>query len=64
MGPQNMSMSINRVIKDEGAVWVITESAKMPMGEAIDEAVVEKGTLLVKKRTIRQGPVAIDLVLR
>ncbi len=62
MGPQNMSMSINRVIKEEGAFWVITESAKMPMGEATDEAVVEKGTLLVKKRTIRQGPVAIDLV--
>ncbi len=62
MGPQNMAMSINRVIKDDGGVWVITESAKMPMGEATDEAVVEKGTLLVKKRTIRQGPVAIDLV--
>ncbi len=62
MGPQNMAMSINRVIKDDGGVWVITESAKMPMGEATDEAVVEKGSLLVKKRTIRQGPVAIDLV--
>jgi len=62
MGAQNMAMSISRVVKDDGATWVITESAKMPMGEAVDEAVVEKGTLLVKKRTIRQGPVAIDLV--
>nr|MBP6705543.1 prolyl oligopeptidase family serine peptidase [Vicinamibacteria bacterium] len=61
MGPQNMAMTITRTVKDDGANWLINESAKMPMGEAIDETVVEKGTLLVKKRTIRQGPVAIDL---
>ena len=62
MGAQNMAMSITRTIKDDGANWVISENAKMPMGEAMDEAVVEKGTLLVKKRSIRQGPMAIDLV--
>ena len=61
MGPQNLAMSITRTVKDDGANWLISESAKMPMGEAIDETVVEKGTLLIKKRTIRQGPVAIDL---
>lgn len=61
-GAQNMSMSITRTVKDDGANWIVSENAKMPMGEAMDEAVVEKGTLLVKKRTIRQGPVEIDLV--
>ena len=61
VGAQSMAMSINRTVKDGGATWVITESAKMPMGEAVDEAVVDKGTLLVRKRTIRQGAMAIDL---
>ena len=61
MGGQSMAMSIIRTVKDDGANWLITENAKLPMGEATDEAVVEKGTLLVKKRTIRQGPLAVDL---
>jgi dipeptidyl aminopeptidase/acylaminoacyl peptidase len=58
---QSLAMSIIRTVKDDGANWLITENAKMPMGEATDEAVVEKGTLLVKKRTIRQGPLTVDL---
>ena len=61
MGGQNLAMSIVRTVKDEGAHWLISENAKMPMGEALDEALVEKTTLLVKRRSIRQGAMAVDL---
>jgi hypothetical protein len=61
MGGQTVSMSITRTVKDGGARWLITENAKTPQGEATDEAEVEKGTLFVRKRTIRQGPLAVDL---
>jgi hypothetical protein len=61
-GGQTMQMSVTRTIKDEGGSWVVVESAKMPMGEAVDTTVLQKGTLVVQKRTIKQGPVQIELL--
>jgi len=60
-GPQTMPISATRVVKEDGNTWVVTDTAKMPMGEATDTTTVEKGTLLPVKRVIRQGPLAIDL---
>lgn len=60
-GGQSMQISATRVVKEEGSTWVVTDTAKMPMGEATDTTTVEKGTLLPVKRVIRQGPVSIDL---
>ncbi|KAA0250520.1 MAG: S9 family peptidase [Acidobacteria bacterium] len=60
-GGQSMAMSVTRVVKEEGGAWVVTDTAKMPMGEAVDTTTLEKGTLVVRKRAIKQGPVAVDL---
>ncbi len=64
MGAQNMALSSTRVVKDEGATWLVTETAKLPMGEIQDVTVLEKGTLIVRKRSIKQGPVIIELVFK
>ena len=58
---QSQALSFTRSIKDEGGAWVVTESAKMPMGEAVDTTTLEKGTLVVTKRSIKQGPVEVQL---
>jgi dienelactone hydrolase len=63
-GGQSMSISLSRTIKDEGGAWVITDATKLPMGEAVDTTTLEKGTLVVTKRSIRQGAVAIDLTYK
>lgn len=60
-GGQNIAMAITEVVKDEGGAWAITETANTPMGEMSDSTVLEKGTLVVTRRSIKQGPVAIDL---
>lgn len=60
-GPQTMQISMTRVVKEAGSAWVVTETTKMPMGEAVDETTVEKGTLAPVKRMIKQGPVTIEL---
>ena len=60
-GGQNMQVSVTRVVKEDGGTWVVTDTAKLPMGEAVDVTTVEKGTLAPLKRTIRQGPVTVDL---
>ncbi len=60
-GPQTMQMSVSRAVVAEGSTWVVTDTAKLPMGEAIDTVVLEKGTLLVRSRKVQQGPVAISI---
>lgn len=61
MGAQSMALTTATEVREEGGSWIVSETAKMPAGEAVDTATVEKGTLILRKRTVKQGPVAIDL---
>lgn len=63
IGQQKMEMSVASEIRDDGATWVVTDTAQTPMGAAVDSVVLEKGSLLLKKRTIDQGPVSIVLTV-
>jgi dipeptidyl aminopeptidase/acylaminoacyl peptidase len=60
-GGQSTSIDVSRTVADDGAAWVVTESAKMPAGEVTDKTVIDKKTFVLQRREIRQGPVAIDL---
>ena len=60
MGGQGMNMATSTDVREEGDTWVITETAKLPMGEATDKTTYAKGSLIVLKRSITQGPMAID----
>jgi dipeptidyl aminopeptidase/acylaminoacyl peptidase len=61
VGGQTIPMTVTREIKEENGAWVVSESAQTPMGPGTDVTVLEKGTLLPKKRSIKQGPVVIEL---
>ena len=63
-GGQSMPMSVTRDIKEEGGTWVVTDSATLPMGQALDTTVVDKGTLVVTKRNVKQGPVEIEVAFK
>jgi dipeptidyl aminopeptidase/acylaminoacyl peptidase len=60
-GGQTIAMGITETIKEENGAWVVTETANTPMGDAVDTCTLEKGTLVVRTRTVRQGPVAVEL---
>ena len=60
-GGQNIAMSITEVIKEEGGAWVATETATTPMGDVSDSTTLEKTTLVPTKRSIRQGPLEVEL---
>jgi dipeptidyl aminopeptidase/acylaminoacyl peptidase len=60
MGGQGMNLATSTDVREEGDTWVITETAKLPMGEATDKTTYAKGSLIVLKRSITQGPLAID----
>jgi hypothetical protein len=53
-----------RTIKEQGDEWVVTETAKQPAGEATDETVLAKGSLVLRKRSIVQGPFKMDYVVK
>jgi hypothetical protein len=59
MGGQSMDLMTSLSIADGGAAWTVTEKANTPMGEAVDTAEIEKGTLRLLKRSITQGQVSI-----
>jgi dipeptidyl aminopeptidase/acylaminoacyl peptidase len=61
-GGQTIPMSITQKIEEKDGQWVVTGSAKMPMGDAVDVATFDKSTLVSRKRSIKQGPAAIELV--
>jgi len=61
VGGQSISMKIAQEAREENGAWVFTETAETPMGPAVDTGVIAKGTLLPKKRTVKQGPADIAL---
>jgi len=63
-GGQNMPISLTRTVKEDAGTWVVTDSATLPMGQALDTTVVDKTTLVVTKRTLKQGPVEIDVAFK
>jgi dipeptidyl aminopeptidase/acylaminoacyl peptidase len=58
---QTIPMSLTRTVKDAPGSWVVTDSTAMPMGTMSDESTIDKGTLLLRKRVIHQGPATIDV---
>jgi len=60
-GGQSMAMDLTRTVKDSSGVWLVTETAVLPMGTMSDEATLDKGTLLLRKRVIHQGPAVVQV---
>jgi len=59
MGGQEMALKLSTAITEDGGQWLATETVDTPMGAMTDSSTIEKGSLLVRKRSIKQGPVAI-----
>jgi dipeptidyl aminopeptidase/acylaminoacyl peptidase len=60
-GPQTIPLTTTTEIKEDGNSWIATEIADTPFGKIIDVATIEKGTLILKHRSITQEPVVIEL---
>jgi dipeptidyl aminopeptidase/acylaminoacyl peptidase len=61
MGTQEMKMKVTTDIQPGPGGWTASEAAEMPQGTVTDTVNLEKESLIVLKRNIKQGPVAIDL---
>jgi len=61
LGGQTIPIDLTRTIKEVAGAWVVTETTTMPMGVVSDEATLDKGTLVLRKRTMKQGPAIIEV---
>jgi dipeptidyl aminopeptidase/acylaminoacyl peptidase len=61
MGGQQMSMKLATTIEDGGGTWTATDTMDTPQGSVTDVATIDKSSLIVRKRIVKQGPVAIDV---
>jgi dipeptidyl aminopeptidase/acylaminoacyl peptidase len=61
MGGQQMSMKLATTIEDGGGTWTATDTMDTPQGSVTDTATIDKSSLIVRKRSVKQGPVAIDV---
>lgn len=60
-GAQSMKMESANTVVEQPDAWVVTETAKTPQGEVVDTTVLDKKSLEVRSRDVKQGPVAITL---
>ena len=61
LGAQSMKMESSNTVTDAGGTLTVTETMKTPQGEASDVTVLDKATLAVKSREMKQGPMAITI---
>ena len=60
-GGQNIPLTLTTDIKEENGAWTVLDTAQTPQGEITDLSTIEKGTLLLKRRLIKQGPATIEI---
>jgi len=64
MGAQTIPLTLASEVKEENGAWTVTDRMTTPMGDATDAMVLDKDTLVVRKRSIHQGPVEIEIAFQ
>ncbi len=60
-GGLEQSLSLSTTIREDNGNWTALDVVETPNGQMTDMATLEKGSLIVKKRSLKQGPVSINL---
>jgi hypothetical protein len=64
VGETSIDMTVSTSIQEVDGVWKITEIVTLPSGDITETATFNKKDLTLLTRTIRQGPVFIDLAFK
>lgn len=62
-GAQTISVELHSVLEETPEGWRATDTMKTPMGEAADSTLLDRSSFTLKKRSIRQGPVEIEVAV-
>ena len=58
---QEIPLTMKSDIKEENGAWTVLNTTQLPQGEITDLSTIEKGSLLLKRRSIKQGPATIEV---
>lgn len=58
---QEIPLKTKTDVKEENGAWTVNETAFTPQGEIVDISTIEKGSLLLKRRVVKQGPLSIEV---
>ncbi|HYZ85708.1 MAG TPA: alpha/beta fold hydrolase, partial [Bryobacteraceae bacterium] len=61
MAGREVAMKLTRTVAEENGGFTATDMFETPSGSMTDSVQLEKGTLAVRKRSFKQGPIAVDL---
>ena len=61
LGGQEIALTVKTDVKEENGAWTVSETAQTPQGEVVDTSTIEKGSLLLKRRFIKQGAMTIEM---
>jgi dipeptidyl aminopeptidase/acylaminoacyl peptidase len=61
VGGQEMALKLSTAVTEENGRWVATETLDTPMGQMTDVSTIEKGSLLLRKRSVKQGPTSVNV---
>jgi len=61
LGGQSMKLESSNTVTDAGGTLTVTETMKTPQGEVSDVSAIDKTTLAVKTREIKQGPMSMTV---
>ncbi len=61
---QSIPLTVKTEIKEENGNWVVNQTFATPQGDIVDVSTIEKGSLLLKHRSIKQGPAVIEVDLK
>jgi dipeptidyl aminopeptidase/acylaminoacyl peptidase len=61
LGGQKINMKVSTVITDGGTSWTAVDTMDTPQGTATDTATIAKTSLTLQKRSLKQGPVDIEM---
>lgn len=61
MGGQKMDLKVTTAITDGGNSWTAVNTMETPQGTATDTTAIAKSSLILLKRSLKQGPVDIEL---
>jgi dipeptidyl aminopeptidase/acylaminoacyl peptidase len=61
VGGQKINIKVSTAITDGGTSWTAVDTMETPQGTATDTASIAKSSLLVEKRSLKQGAVDIEL---
>ena len=58
---QQIPLTISTDIHEDGGAWTAVDTMETPNGQAINSNTLEKGTLVLRKMNVKQGPAVITV---